>query len=96
MTNELRGWILRVRLRSATTALAVLASFGLGVAAIPSAKAQSLIVLYSFTGGPDGGNPYADLIRDKAGNLYVTTAGGGVGTCSFFYSGCGTVFKLVP
>jgi uncharacterized repeat protein (TIGR03803 family) len=31
-------------------------------------------VLYSFTGGADGANPFdADLIFDKAGNLYGTT-----------------------
>ena len=44
-------------------------------------------VLYSFTGGPDGGKPYAGLILDKAGNLYSTTGLGGAG-------GFGTVFKL--
>ena len=27
-------------------------------------------VLYSFTGGADGGNPYSDLVRDAQGNLY--------------------------
>jgi uncharacterized repeat protein (TIGR03803 family) len=50
-------------------------------------------VLHSFTGGADGAWPYAGLIRDKAGNLYGTTAGGGTGSCD---AGCGTVFKLTP
>ena len=45
-------------------------------------------VLYSFTGGKDGGGPEASLIMDKAGNLYGTTAGGG--------SGYGTVFEIQP
>ncbi len=35
-------------------------------------------VLYSFTGGVDGANPYyADVILDKEGNLYGTTVEGG-------------------
>src|SRR6516165_2137922 len=34
-------------------------------------------VLYSFTGGADGANPSAELIRDAAGNLYGTTRDGG-------------------
>lgn len=50
-------------------------------------------VLYTFTGGTDGGEPYARLLFDAAGNLYGTTLLGGNigGGCS---SGCGTVFKL--
>src|ERR1700739_4478871 len=35
-------------------------------------------VLYSFTGGSDGDQPYASLFRDGAGNLYGTTYWGGV------------------
>ena len=31
-------------------------------------------VLYTFTGGNDGGYPNAGVIRDSAGNLYGTTA----------------------
>jgi uncharacterized repeat protein (TIGR03803 family) len=46
-------------------------------------------VLYSFTGGTDGGLPYGDLIRDGAGNLYGTTNVGGA-------SNFGVVFKVTP
>ena len=34
-------------------------------------------MLYSFTGGADGGWPMAGVFRDPAGNLYGTTVGGG-------------------
>src|SRR6516165_1947158 len=34
-------------------------------------------VLHSFSGGPDGGYPYAGLILDAAGNLYGTADAGG-------------------
>ena len=47
-------------------------------------------VLYSFTGGADGGFPLeASLVRDSAGNLYGTTPQGG---SSYF----GVVFKIDP
>jgi uncharacterized repeat protein (TIGR03803 family) len=45
-------------------------------------------VLYSFTGGADGGTPNG-LIIDQLGNLYGTTSAGGA-------TGNGTVFKLEP
>jgi len=51
-------------------------------------------VLYSFTGGADGGQPLAGLMLDSAGNLYGTTAGGGIGGCDYWAVGCGVVFKL--
>jgi uncharacterized repeat protein (TIGR03803 family) len=52
-------------------------------------------VLYTFSGGSDGREPYARLLFDPAGNLYGTTLLGGTlsSVCS---SGCGTVFKLTP
>ena len=52
------------------------------------------MVLYSFTGGMDGGLPIAGVIRDAAGNLYGTTELGGVTCAVYVVSGCGTVFKL--
>jgi uncharacterized repeat protein (TIGR03803 family) len=45
-------------------------------------------LLHSFSGTPDGEDPYAGLLRDKAGNFYGTTMFGGTG------GGFGTVFKL--
>jgi len=44
-------------------------------------------VLYSFSGGADGRFPIGGLIRDGAGNLYGTTAGGEPGgSASALYS----------
>jgi len=54
-------------------------------------------ILYSFTGGNDGGNPSGTLLFDSAGNLYGTTFYGGGGGCDDGYNtGCGTVFELTP
>jgi uncharacterized repeat protein (TIGR03803 family) len=44
-----------------------------GLAAVPSGWAQTYTVLYSFTGGTDGGFPEAGLIQDSGSNLYGTT-----------------------
>ena len=44
-------------------------------------------ILHYFTGGTDGANPYAGLVRDTSGNLYGTTSSGGT-------SNDGTVFKI--
>jgi uncharacterized repeat protein (TIGR03803 family) len=45
-------------------------------------------VLYSFTGGTDGGLLFAPLVLDAKGNLYGTAGIGGIGD--------GTVFKIAP
>jgi uncharacterized repeat protein (TIGR03803 family) len=49
-------------------------------------------VLYKFTGGSDGANPMAGVVRDGRGNLYGTTMFGGTG-CD---AGCGVVFEVIP
>lgn len=48
-------------------------------------------VLYSFTGGADGGEPYKGVTLDAAGNLYGTAVTGGGGVCE---GGCGVAYKL--
>jgi uncharacterized repeat protein (TIGR03803 family) len=63
-----------------------LASLGLMGGAL-AAPVEAL--LYSFTGGTDGGYPFAGLIADSEGTLYGTTGGGGRGNN-------GTVFRLTP
>jgi uncharacterized repeat protein (TIGR03803 family) len=45
-------------------------------------------ILYVFTGGSDGGEPYGGVALDKKGNLYGTTGYGGN------QIGDGTVFEL--
>jgi uncharacterized repeat protein (TIGR03803 family) len=47
------------------------------------------LILHSFSGKADGLSPFAGLTRDKAGDFYGTTSGGGITPCQ-----CGTVFKL--
>lgn len=63
------------------------------VALTPAVQAQTFNVIYNFTGGADGANPYAGLTMDQFGSVYGTTGSGGYtgGDCG---SGCGTVFKL--
>ena len=56
---------------------------------ISSAHAATQKVLYAFTGGVDGREPYAGVIFDPAGNLYGATESGGL-------YGLGTVFRLTP
>src|SRR5579872_6622219 len=75
----------KVRCELSTTFLLV-AVLIVGVVAQP-VRAQTLTVLHSFTGSPDGSYPIASLLRDAKGNLYGTTFDGG--TDNF-----GTVFKI--
>ena len=55
----------------------------------PSGSGWTESVLYSFTGGADGGLPFGGLTFGPSGNLYGTTSYGGDG-------GGGTVFQLTP
>ncbi len=61
----------------------------------PSSGGWTETVLYAFSGGNDGSNPYAPVVFDTAGSLYGTTIQGGTigSNCS---AGCGVVFRLTP
>jgi uncharacterized repeat protein (TIGR03803 family) len=53
-------------------------------------------VLYTFTGGTDGGMPFTGLVADKKGNRFGTTTFGGNLSCGIAPPGCGTFFKIDP
>jgi uncharacterized repeat protein (TIGR03803 family) len=57
----------------------------------------TMTTLHDFTGAPDGGKPFGQLVMDSAGNLYGTTEYGGssVGDC-FQGLGCGVIFEITP
>jgi uncharacterized repeat protein (TIGR03803 family) len=83
-----------------TTGGGLRASFVLVLVAACSigTQAQTYSVLYTFTGGADGGFPYSSVIADSAGNLYGTTSVGGKfsSTCITPAKTCGVVFRLDP
>lgn len=67
----------------------------LAILVAPIALAQpTYSVLYSFSGGADGRNPFAGLTIDAQGNLYGTASYGGIQRCGQYPIGCGVVFKL--
>jgi uncharacterized repeat protein (TIGR03803 family) len=57
----------------------------------PTRNGWTLTVLYSFTGGLDGAQPYKGVTLDSHGDLYGTAVTGGTGGCE---GGCGVVYKL--
>jgi uncharacterized repeat protein (TIGR03803 family) len=59
----------------------------------PSNGGWTLTVLFSFTGGSDGGQPFGGLIFDNAGNLYGAASQGGLPVGLF---GGGVVYELTP
>jgi uncharacterized repeat protein (TIGR03803 family) len=69
-------------------------AFGQGtVFKMPSSGGET--VLYSFTGGADGGGPLAGVVLGPHGDLYGTTYGGGL-ACLGVSGGCGVVFAVTP
>ncbi|PYV55595.1 MAG: hypothetical protein DMG98_15095, partial [Acidobacteria bacterium] len=47
----------------------------------PSGNSWTHTVLYSFTSGADGSEPYKGVTLDAEGNLYGTAVAGGSGSC---------------
>jgi uncharacterized repeat protein (TIGR03803 family) len=95
MANIGRGstWIFRNGQRAATVALIMATTFVLALACGQLARAQTLTVLHSFTGGADGQALLAGVTINRSGDLLGTTVSGGnmEGICG---AGCGTVFRL--
>lgn len=75
----------------ATTNIGGAYGFGAVVELVNSPDGWTETDLYSFTGGTDGGYPYAGLIFDQAGNLYGTTSAYGSSNHN-----PGTIFELTP
>jgi uncharacterized repeat protein (TIGR03803 family) len=69
----------------------VLALALLAIATPPASAQLTFDLLHTFTGGTDGNHPQGGVIQDVDGNLYGTTAFGGLSCAD---QGCGTVFKI--
>ncbi len=83
-------------MRNVHATLLIAAGLAMAAFAPPgTARATEEIILYSFTGGADGQQPWGGVVRDDAGNLYgVATFAGTNQNCG--PSGCGNIFKLTP
>jgi uncharacterized repeat protein (TIGR03803 family) len=85
---KLQSSTLRIHHRQiAAVIVFLLASLGVRSAVGQAVQKPKVTTLHTFTGGTDGGSPYAGLIRDAAGNLYGATFAGGT-------ANLGTVFKI--
>jgi uncharacterized repeat protein (TIGR03803 family) len=73
----------------------VLILFALVLSLAMSARAQTDTVLFNFGNG-NGADPVSAVVFDGAGNLYGTTAQGGMYDCPSNESGCGVVFEISP
>ena len=87
-----RNWLSRMRLPSASAALALAAVLASAVITTPVAQAQTLKVLHSFNGVDGTGPSQAPLVQATNGDLYGTT--GGLG--GHEGRGHGTAFKITP
>lgn len=95
MTRAVSFQQMRKMCRITAKAAPVLALAFSIVASFPAA-AQTFTTLYGFTGGTDGGYPFAGVILDPQGNVYGTTYQGGDANCDANNPGlgCGTVFEV--
>lgn len=98
MTNKKTSRPLTFDFQSSTTHFLLVVAFALMLTALlaPPAQAQTYTVLYTFTGGTDGGWPYSGVILDGSGNLYGTTESRGNNNACGAFDGCGVVYKLDP
>ena len=90
-----RSSTLSAPFQPASSAVVIAIVFALMAVLSQSAQAQ-FTILHNFTNEADGGEPWAGLSMDRAGNLYGTAStGGNTSACTYPNPpGCGTVFKL--
>jgi len=86
--RKFRSFTPGLSLGATSAALALAIVFVLTIVTTDAAHAQTFQVIYNFTGGPDGAQPYAGLTMDRGGNLYGTTSAGNEG------SNWGNVYQL--
>jgi uncharacterized repeat protein (TIGR03803 family) len=67
---------------------------GFTMIAALSAQPQTFSVIHYFSGGADGGTPYATPTLDAAGRPYATTLLGGIYVSSCVQGGCGVAFRM--
>ena len=85
-----------------TASLAGIQGYGAVYELSPSTTALwNISTIHSFTGKPDGSEPFSGVTVDSAGSIYGATAyGGRAAICPAPYPtgylGCGTIFKLTP
>ncbi len=84
-TLEKRGYLAREGILYGTTEAGGASDAGTVFAVNPKTGAYK--ILWSFTGGADGGYPYGAVVLDKKNNLWGTTTKGGP-------NGFGTVFEV--
>lgn len=94
MTRTRRqSFLSSIQLPTFVAGLILAASLAVVMFAASGAPAQTLKVLYSFSGAADGGQPYANLVPDHSRDGYGTTdVGGDLNACPG--TGCGVIFKL--
>jgi hypothetical protein len=86
---------MKVRSLRQTSAAIILTTLAVLLFSAVAAQAKTFTTLYNFTGGRDGGRPYAAVIQDPSGNLYSTAFEGGDLSCAGEGgAGCGVVFEL--
>jgi len=79
MARQRQGaaWLLDINLTAGSVGLVLLVLIAVTIVVAPAAQAQTLTVLHNFTGGADGGFPFAGITFDQQGRIYGTTTTGG-------------------